>query len=259
MVTKTRKAKVVTSKAMTIPSLRRAFEEINNYVTSSLSKVSQMEAVSGFQKKWKKIFGKDISKQAAADYLKFMGSKRQRGGGGFQPSEGAPLQYTMGEPAGAKEPSILPYVNQGFGFANADSLSAQCGKENITPNVPASIGMGGILSGGRRKGTRKNKKQQGGFGYGSTTPISNGILANMPNALAQFAQRPFSPIHGPNGLGMQASTPGAFQVMQMQSKGYGTLPNGNFPSPRPEINTLRSAGKDATIYGAGISKSSLTY
>jgi hypothetical protein len=249
---------------MTIPALRHAIQRINTIIRSRLTKLSVAEAVPALQKEWKKVFGKEISKSVASDYLKYMSSKgSMKGGGGQQMADGAPITYTMGQPVGAHEPSVVPYVNQGFGFANMDSITESCGTVDTTPTVPASIGSGGLLMGGSRKNkTRKQKKQEGGFSLGTNAvSYAGNIIASPVNAVHEMFQRPFHPIGAPtaNGPYTQASTPGLLQTAQMLSKGYGPLPNGNFASPRPEINTIRSATRTPVIYGAGISKSNITF
>jgi hypothetical protein len=270
MVTKTKKvSKHTISKAMTIPALRHSIEKVNTFVRSSLSKLSETEAVSAFQKEWKKVFGKDISKRIASDYVKYIGKRVQKGGSSYQGNPGADLQYSMEQPVGAQEPSVIPYVNQGFGFANTDSISAECGLVNTTPTVPADIGSGGLLVGGKRKTRkqRKSRKQAGGFSFGSATNYNTGFFGNMPVAAQEMLNRPFQPIGAPTQTDpktgtpyMASSTPGLLQTNQMRNvKGYGPLAHGNFASPRPEIANLKLTNMKPVIYGAGVSKHSLQF
>lgn len=220
---KTRKSKASPpsqEKGMTIPQLRRAFEHIDRWVKGHNGDVE------GFQKEWKKTFGKEVSKDAAKDYLQFV--HKQKGGG--QVMTPAPLGYDLR--AGAETPygSFPEYVTGGFGFANMDSVSLGCGKESITPSIPS--GMGSNLVGGRRvRKTRRRGKQTGG------------ALPSLSTAVSEFLSRPFG----------MSSPPSTTQDTQMISKGY----NG-FPSPRPEINDLNFV-QNPPIYNANIAPTSRAF
>jgi hypothetical protein len=159
MVKKTRKV----NKEMTIPQLRKAFEHMDKY-----------RDVESFRKEWKKTFGKEITKQSAEDYLRYVSTKSKHALHG-QKGGAAPLDYTMRAGTDLPYGSYPAYVASGFGFANQDSLTAQCGKETQLWPEPLPGSGCNILKGGKRAGrleapsilgrkTRKNRKntQKGG-------------------------------------------------------------------------------------------------
>jgi hypothetical protein len=182
---------------------------------------------------WKKIFGKEVSKEAAKDYLQFVHSNVSKGkqSGGGQVITPAPLGYDLRAGADIPYGSFPKYVSDGFGFANMDSLTAV--KEDITPKLPADLGSN--LVGGARKRkagkTRKGKKQSGGG------------LPSITTAVAEFLTRPFG----------MSSPPTASQDAQILAKGGDSL-----PSPRPEINDLQFTPKP-TIYNASINPTSRSF
>jgi hypothetical protein len=230
MVRKTKKANKTPDakgakgeKGLTIPELRRSFEHVERWVKSHGADVE------GFQAMWKKTFGKEVSKEAAKDYLQFVHAKGKQSGGG-QSMTPAPLGYDLRAGADIPYGSFPKYVSDGFGFANIDSLTAV--KEDITPKLPADLGSN--LVGGRRRRvakTKKSKKQSGGG------------LPSLSTAVAEFLSRPF---------GMNAP-PTSSQDAQMLAKG-----SAGFPSPRPELNDLQFTPKP-TIYNASINPASRSF
>ena len=176
----TRKVKKGSSNAksglMTIPQLRTAFDHLEKKTSHILKTKSKVTRVEEFQKEWKKLFKRSITASSAKEYLDFCESNEKGGKGKVQSGGAAPLDYTMGP--GAAEPygSFPSYLTAGFDVGvPRDSFSAQCGKEDATPNVPASFGSN--LVGGKRNGTRKAaKKQKGGMArlFQSTVPIGYG-------------------------------------------------------------------------------------
>lgn len=227
MVRKTRKMKKVSGKTLTVPQLRRAFEHIDKFVAKHSTDVE------AFRKEWKKTFGKEVSKAAAEDYLKFVKSKTpMKGGASLSP---APLAYDMRAGTDTPYGSFNKYVGDGFGFANVDSISAGCGRENITPKLPADIGN--KVGGGRRK-TRKLKSSQKGGAFSLSQFLSTG---------AEALQRPVT-------IG-RSDMPGSLYTAQMMAKGYPTGTAGIFNSPRPEIHAFRYSSPE-TSYAAYVSPSS---
>jgi hypothetical protein len=207
--------------------------------------------VDGFCKEWKKVFGKEVTKEAAKEYLNFVAHhKKKQSGGAAVAMNPASLGYDMR--AGLDSYGSFPeYVSDGFGFANKDSIASGCGVEDTGANVPA--GLGSNFVGGRRKQTRKNRKQGGGA---ATT------FQSIMSGLSEFASRPFVPSSIPTNWGSVPATfpPSAAQGLpsrmfdaQMMAKGYNT--NANMPSPRPEIHTFDFSPKHAT-YAAYASPSS---
>jgi hypothetical protein len=226
MVGKTRKALKHLKKqnrGLTVPQLRKSFEHIHSYVKKHNNDVP------GFRKEWKKIFGKDVSEEAARDYLAFMKEHgtRAQSGGSFSP---APIDYDMRAGADIPYGNFPAYVSSGFGFANIDSFHAQSGKEDITPILPQGLGSNAVMKGGKRK-TRKGKQHGGAY------------LPSLTTAVSEFVNRPF---------GMN-SPPTTSQQTQMEIKGV----NG-FPSGRPEDNPLPSL-TNQPIYSASISPASRSF
>lgn len=163
---------------MTIPQLRKAFDHIETRTHDILmrhsDKKSRREA---FQAEWKKVFHRDVDAGAADAYLDFAAKKKKRSGsgtrkmkqrGGMPALAGAPLDYST-RPGVYGPYGVFPaYVSSGFDFYNSinkDSLTEQCGKENITPKVPADIGSNVVSQKGgkRRRSTRKHKQRGAGF------------------------------------------------------------------------------------------------
>jgi hypothetical protein len=229
MVNKTRKLRKDTSKALTIPELRRAFNHVDSFVEKS------KPSVAAFRKEWKKTFGKDVSESAAKDYLAYMAAtaakhkkkKSQKGGAALALSPAA-LGYDMTSPSTAGAVHSPPYNLTGMDSFNRDSLSAQCGKEDITPVLPATLGSNSAQLGGSKKSksNKKTRKQKGG------------AFASVGTALSQFFTNPA----GPGG-----SPPSFAQDLQLITKGYNGL-----SSPRPEINHP-SMNTPPTIYNGAIS------
>jgi hypothetical protein len=178
MVHKTRKQK---SKTLTIPQLRKSFDHIDSWVESHVRgmKKSMKELVPAFQAEWKKTFHRDVNSKAAEAYLALKHkaaprmTKKQRGGSAAL--SGAPLDYMTRQGVYGVYGNFPQYVSSGLSFynqINQDSLTANCGTENITPKLPADMGSNEVQKGGKsrrygrkgRKGrkTRKGRKQRGG-------------------------------------------------------------------------------------------------
>ena len=238
MVRKTRKIKNNAGKAMTVPQLRRAFEHIDQFVAK---KGTDVEA---FRKEWKKTFGKEVSKAASEDYLKFVKSKKSQRGGSSSMSP-ASIGYDMRAGTDTPYGSFNKYVSDGFGFANADSVAAACGRENISPRLPVMespvamlpADLGSNKVGGRR---RKTRKQKGGA-FTIAQFLSNG---------AEAMQRPMG-----MGTVLSPNTAGPFYASQMLAKGYPTGTAGIFNSPRPEIPAFNFP-TPGTTHAAYVSPSS---
>jgi hypothetical protein len=208
MVRKTRKQ----NKVMTIPQLRKAFEHMD-----------KVRGVENFRKEWKKTFGKEITIQSAEDYLQYVAAKKP----GVQHGGMAPLDYTLRAGTDLPYGSYPSYVASGFGFANQDSLLAQCGKEtSLWPSGTA--GCAAAKGGGRKK--NKTRKQKGG------------AFPSLSTALSEFMSRP---------MGMDAP-PNAAQAATMEWKGTA------MPSSDPVNNPL-SYTVPPTIHAASINPISRTF
>lgn len=188
---KTRKSK---QGIMTIPALRKAFEHIETATQDlvSHSSLSTAQKVEHFQKLWKKTFYRDIDKKAAEAYLQVMvksgkkKSKTRRFRGGSQPLAGAPLDYTT-RPGIYGAYGVFPaYVDSGFRFyndINNDSLTLQCGKENITPKIPADMGSNKVSQSGGSKRRRRSTQRKSRKGRKSSKKTMKGGAAVTLNPL----------------------------------------------------------------------------
>jgi hypothetical protein len=239
MVSKTRKTRKARSgsesgkgKPMSILQLRRAFEHIDRFVDSKVSKLSEKEGLAAFCREWKKIFGKEVSQVIARDYLQFVTMqkkhhKSQKGGSvTYSP---APIGYDMAPGTGnVSVPPYATYAASGMASVNQDSVASTCGSPSAFLPPSPDVGSNAVpIKGGRRRNTRKcrgSKKRQQGGGLGT--------------AFYEFVSRPA-------GMG---SPPGPVQDLQMLSKGYN-----EFASPRPEINNI-SPPYNPVIYNASINQ-----
>ena len=224
MVRKTRKA----SKAgaggrpapLTIPQLRKRFEQLDTFLQAKVARLDGDKAVQAFRSEWKKLFGKQVSEEAARDYLAFVRTEKKTQKGGALP-EGAPIDQMLRAGTDTPYGSFPPYVENGFGFANHDSFIQDCGKGNPFPNPPAGLGFNEVdkaFTGGARKRlgatTRRGraatgrKQKGGGLSFGAT--------------LDEAFQRPVG----------YSSPPSMLQTAQMSAKGV------EMPSSKPENNPL---------------------
>lgn len=162
---------------MTIPQLRKAFEHMESFTGSLLTRekgsVAQRKA---FQKEWQRVFHRSVDDKAADAYLKFeakKGKKSKKGTrkqkGGSMPQLGmAPLDYSTRPGINGVHGTFPAYVTSGFDMynqINQDSPRLGCGVENITPKIPADLGSNAVnfQKGGKRSRknrTRKNRKDR---------------------------------------------------------------------------------------------------
>jgi hypothetical protein len=178
---KTTKRKVRTPKPATIPALKHSFDSLDRAVADILrAKLSQKQAVKKFQEQWRRIFGRPVDAIAAAAYLqvKQRGNRRstrkQRGGAALA---GAPLDFQTRPGVDGAHGSFPAYVSNGFGVGVPQpGLFQGCGIENITPNVPATMGSNAVKGGG--------------------------MLQAGSDALYSLTTRPFSPTAPPSALYM---------------------------------------------------------
>lgn len=211
MVRKTKKASKTSastsSASLTIPQLRKRFEQLDTFLQAKVSKLEGEKAVEAFRSEWKKLFGKPVSAEAARDYLAFVRSQKAQKGGAVV---GAPIDQMLRAGTDTPYGSFPPFVENGFGFANHDSFIQDCGKPNPFPLPPAGLGSNEVskafTGGARKKRLTRRKKQKGG------------ALAPLDEAF----QRPFG----------FDSPPSMLQKAQMTFKGF------EMPSGTPENNPL---------------------
>ena len=196
-------------KPMTIPHLRKAFDHIDAWIESHIHKEGVKKLVPAFQAEWKKVFRRNVDTKAAEAYLTLkhtatprVTKKHKQAGGSAAALGGAPLDYMTRQGVTGVYGSFPAYVSDGMLPYPADSVSAQCGKVDITPNVPVDIGSNKV-GGGRRRKTRRNRKQSGGV-----SPLAQ-TLEGVQSALEVFGNRPFQ----------NASPPTTGSVSVMASKG----------------------------------------
>ena len=221
MVRKTRKAG---SKPLTIPQLRKRFEQLDTFLKSKVARLEGEKAVEAFRSEWKKLFGKSVSAEAARDYLAFVREQKTQKGGGALP-EGAPIDQMLRAGTDTPYGSFPPYVDGGFGFANHDSFIQDCGKPNPFPVPPAGLGfneVGKALTGGaRRRGahaqTRRRRQPTK-----SASALAGQRGGGIGSAIDEAFQRPF----------MASIPPSMLTKAQMEFKGI------EMPSSKPENNPL---------------------
>ena len=235
MVRKTRKQNK-NGKAMTVLQLRKAFDHIDRYVKT------KNPDVGSFCKEWKKTFGKEVSRDAAEDYLKFVMAKGKGKGqaGGAMEMAPAPLGYDMRAGADIPHGSFPDYVSGGFGFANNSSFSGTT-QQVPFPSPPAGLGSNKVGGGKKTRKTKKQKKQAGG---------GNGLLQSATTIMSEFFNRPI--LANPHS-GNSQSQPYDIQMMAKGAQGVA-----GFPSPRPEIPTFSFTNNNAN-YAASVSPSSVRF
>jgi hypothetical protein len=131
----------------TVPEIKRTFDLLERELPSILKMKSSTERVKRFQAVWKGLFGRPVNTKAAEAYLQVKASSHKKGTrrsqrGGFA-LKGAPIDSSTGPGAYGVYGSYPEYVNKGLGFYNTinkDSLAQSCGTQDITPQVPVSIG-----------------------------------------------------------------------------------------------------------------------
>jgi hypothetical protein len=210
-----RKTRKHSKSTLTIPQLRKSFDHIDSWVESRVTKKSVKSLVPAFQEEWEKTFHREVDAKAAEAYLSLKSRSKPRltrkrsQSGGSAALAGAPLDYTTRQGVYGVYGHFPAYVSSGLNFYDSiwqDSLTANCGKENITPNVPASMGSNEVQKGGKSKSRRhrkahsKTRKQRGG---------APEFISNAASVTDVMINRPF-PAESP---------PSAGYVAQMSLKG----------------------------------------
>jgi hypothetical protein len=175
----------------TIPQLRKAFDHIEKIAKEGVS-------LERFQDEWKKVFSHEIDGQAAQSFLRFHSkknrTKKAHQKGGAAPVAGAPLDYTT-RPGTYDTPygSFLDYISSGFNFydkINTNSfVPTQCGKENITPQLAATMGSNKVGGG-------KTRRRQRGGAFPSLAELATALSfrpvpATAPTTVVHDAQMGF--------------------------------------------------------------------
>ena len=142
---------------MTVPQLRKAFEQIDTDTKKILSKHPiNDESVKSFQKTWKQVFHKDIDAVTAKSYLDLQTKIVKKGGArktrkSKQSGGVSPVDYTLRPGIDGTHGNYLPYVSSGLSFydnINQIAMDQDCGKIDITPQIDASMGSNEFMKGG---------------------------------------------------------------------------------------------------------------
>ena len=145
---------------MNIPELKEAFGIIDAKTHELLKEgLDEKELVKKFQALWKSVFQRAPTPESAAAFLQVKRSssaskkgtrknKNKQSGGGFAPLAGAPLDFTTRPGVDGVYGSFPSYVSSGldsYNKFNQIGLDASCGKVDITPLVPRSIGSNEVV------------------------------------------------------------------------------------------------------------------
>ena len=154
MASRKRKSKVLSGKLMNIPELKESFGIIDTKTHELLKEgLDEKELVKKFQALWKSVFHRSVNAEAAAAFLQVKRASKakkntrknraNKQSGGFASLAGAPLDYTTRPGVDGVYGSFPAYVASGqdnYNKFNQIGLDASCGKVDITPVVPRSIG-----------------------------------------------------------------------------------------------------------------------
>ena len=166
----TKKAtKATNPTVMTVPQLRKAFEQIDVDTKKILSKHPiNDESIKEFQKSWKQVFHKNIDTISAKSYLELQTKIVKKGGTrtrsrsrktrksekSEQSGGVSPLDYTLRPGIDGTHGNYLPYVSSGLSFynnINQIAMDQDCGKIDITPTIDASMGSNEVMKGGNAR------------------------------------------------------------------------------------------------------------
>jgi len=195
----TRKSGKSQVKPLTIPELKHTFDALDQGTRDILAKEPKEKQTAQFQRLWRSLFHRPVSKEAAEAYLAMKRSPpvgfsgpykrkgkhtmrhRMRGGAALA---GAPLDYATRPGVYGEYGSFPSYDSSGLDFynkINQDALTADCGKVDITPKVPVSIGSNEV---GDMKG--------GGLSDYATLVSNRPVAASSPPSAFQEVQRYFA-------------------------------------------------------------------
>jgi hypothetical protein len=111
---------------LTIPELRKSIDYVSSLTENLIrsGKYSAKEAASIFSREWKKVFGKQLSKETAMSYIQHMmkmkqgkkgkHTRKQKRQGGGAAIAGAPLDYLTRPGLDIPYGNFLKYVSSGF-------------------------------------------------------------------------------------------------------------------------------------------------
>ena len=158
-VTRKKNSKNSSSKkvhVMTVPQLRKAFEQIDIDTKRILGKHPiNEESIKEFQKAWKNVFHKNVDNSTAESYLQLQSKVVKKGGRRTRKTKQsggvAPVDYTLRPGMDGTHGNYLPYVSSGLSFynnINQIAMDQDCGKIDTTPTIDASMGSNEVMRGG---------------------------------------------------------------------------------------------------------------
>lgn len=208
-------------KLLSIPQLRKSFDHIDTWVESHVRKGHVKELVPAFQAEWKKTFHREVDASAAEAYLSLKQhtaprtTRKHKQSGGGASLAAAPLDYSTRPGVYGVYGNFPQYVSSGLSFyndINKDGLTSQCGKENITPDIPATMGSNEVAQKGGRRRSRKYKtrKQRGGAAPSllQTASTIADVIANRPFAASSPPTAAYVASMAPKGVDVSVPTPG---------------------------------------------------
>ena len=143
--------KSLPGKLMNIPELKQAFGTIEKSTHDLLKEgLDEKTTVKKFQDLWKSVFYRSVTSESAKAFLDVKratkpskkGTRKQKGGASMA-LQGAPLDYTTRPGVDGVYGSFPEYQIAGldsYNKFNQIAMDADCGKVDITPLVPTSIG-----------------------------------------------------------------------------------------------------------------------
>ena len=201
---------------LTIPQLRKAFDQIQAIAQKLAAGAITDESVANFRKEWQRVFHKQLADKDAREYLGHIKSMhlvddvpkrtmrkaatgtRKRGGqaGGGGPLAGAPLEHVTQPGVYGTYGNFLPYVAQGFGVGVPIDSQTRPALPDPALTVPRDVGSGALLTGGSRSGsssssrktTRGRKQRQQGTRRRNQRGGSNIITSTNPTSVIQDAK-----------------------------------------------------------------------
>lgn len=219
----TRKQK---KQALTIPQLRKAFDYIETFTQSLISRVKDTnQRRKAFQEEWQKVFKRAVDDKAADAYILFESKKgksktlkKMKGGA-------APLDYSTG-PGLFGVYGIFPqYITQGFvtegNATNNMAIQATCNGPNAFQPPYTGFGAASLAQSGgkrsrrhRKEGKRNTRKYKGGGFLDNVSSFAQSlslrpVTANVPPSALHDAQMMWkgAPVASPQPYANTANPP----------------------------------------------------
>jgi len=188
-----------------IPQLKASFDQLEGSVASIIKSTTNAKArVKKLQEAWRKIFGRPVEAIAAEAYIQVMArrntgrnsfNKSRKQSGGAAALAGAPLDFQTRPGVDGVHGSFPPYVSSGLSFYNTinqEGMFKGCGTENITPNVPASLGS-------NQAGGAGGAPLSDAFFIATTRPVDSSVPpSTAQNLQTTFQGRPIGPPADPS-------------------------------------------------------------